>query len=39
MVMKLPKQEKTVKKVIKAKRRKAGWHEPYSLKVLFGQSN
>jgi len=39
IALNLPKQEKTVKAGIKAKRRKAGWDEPYLRKVLFGQGN
>ena len=36
IALNLLKQEHTVKAGIKAKRRKAGWDEPYLLKVLCG---
>jgi predicted transposase YbfD/YdcC len=39
MALNLLKQDKSVKAGIKAKRLKAGWDEPYLLKVLFGQGN
>lgn len=39
IALNLLKQEKSVKAGVKAKRLKAGWDEPYLLKVLFGQGN
>jgi len=39
IALNLLKQDKTVKVGIKAKRLKAGWDEPYLLKILFGQGN
>ena len=39
IALNLLKQDKTVKAGIKAKRLKAGWDEPYLLKILFGQGN
>jgi predicted transposase YbfD/YdcC len=39
IALNLLKQEKSVKVGTKAKRLKAGWDEPYLLKVLFGQGN
>jgi predicted transposase YbfD/YdcC len=39
IALNLLKQEKSVRAGIKAKRLKAGWDEPYLLKVLFGQGN
>jgi hypothetical protein len=39
IALNLLKQDKTAKAGIKAKHLKAGWDEPYLLKVLFGQRN
>jgi len=39
IALNLLKQDKTVKAGIKAKRLKAGWDEPYLLRILFGQGN
>jgi predicted transposase YbfD/YdcC len=39
IALNLLKQDKSVKAGIKAKRLKAGWDEPYLLKVLFGHRN
>lgn len=39
IALNLLKQDRSVKAGIKAKRLKAGWDEPYLLKVLFGQGN
>ena len=39
IALNLLKQAKSLKVRIKAKRLKAGWDEPYLLKVLFGQGN
>jgi len=39
IALNLLKQEKTVRAGIKAKRLKAGWDEPYLLKILFSQGN
>jgi predicted transposase YbfD/YdcC len=39
IALNLLKQDKSVKVGIKAKRLKAGWDEPYLLKLLFGQGN
>ena len=36
MALNLVKSEKTVKAGMKAKRKKAGWDEPYLLKLLTG---
>jgi predicted transposase YbfD/YdcC len=39
IALNLLKQDRSVKAGIKAKRLKAGWDEPYLLKVLFGKTN